>query len=115
MPKLLGMDERKAAFKRVSDNLKEITAINTSLEGVSRLTKDGSLSADYEVTITFSTESDTKRFKCPLSVDNPQFILDSMKKYKQSIVNQIRSDCAHYDIELSVNEEADLSAGITTE
>ena len=108
MASILGLEEQKAALRRVKDNLGEIRKINgyiTNLKEYIAQAKE----QEYTLECKFVLENDSlTRLRVPVTITDSDFIFNALKEHKREIVKQIKEDTSKYHIALSQQEEASL-------
>lgn len=108
MAVIAGLEEQKAALKRVRDNLKEVEEINESLSNIKAYVADAK-SKEYKLECSFLFKDDSlKKIKIPIVINDVEFILNSLKTYKDDIVKNIKADSSEFHISLSPQEESSL-------
>lgn len=115
MAQIEGLEEQKDALKRINSNLKSIEEVNSIMKGIMSLSKDENVSVSYDITISFVTDNDIKRFKCPIIFDNNQHVLEAVQRYKDSIVAKVKEDSTMYRIALTTQEHAMLESELVSD
>ena len=113
MAEIQGLKEQQEALKRVGQNIKRVEEINAFLKNVSALAGNKDVNVAYNVVVSFEANEDMKRFKSTMLVDDNRYILDSVQRYKDSVVAEVRKDAAEYRIALSPKESATLDWALT--
>ncbi len=109
MPFIEGLAEQKAALKRIKDNLKEVDDINTFIKSVVEYSKKAkNTSYNIEVAFIMDEQGSLQKFKSPLVISDPSYILEAAQQYKTSIVNSIKADADKHHISLEAQDKAKL-------
>ncbi len=109
MPFIKGFKEQNAALTRIKNNLSTIKKINENIVFLSEFASSPSDAAPKkEINLNckyFFTDGNDKKFKIPMELDNA-FVLQTLHKYKDKIVKEIRDDAQKHQISLEPKEEA---------
>lgn len=108
MAEIEGLREQKEALKRVKDGLKEVEGINEYLSSIESYVAEAT-KKEYKLECSFLFKDDSiKKIKIPIVVNDVEFILSSLRTYKDEVVNSIKNDSSRFHISLSPQEESTL-------
>ncbi len=99
-----GLEDQKAALKRVKDNLTEISKTDESISNL-EMYANGATKKEFRIECEFIMPDDSlKKLKIPVQINDNKFLLDALLRQRETVAAKVREDSSKYRITLSPQE-----------
>lgn len=115
MPIIEGLEEQKAALKRVKEYLTELENINEFIDNLLKFSKETD-NVKYIIEVAFKLNDDeNRRLRNPIIVPDNNYILECVLKYKESIAEKTKKDALEHNITLTPQDLVVLNCKLDSE
>ena len=105
MPFIQELDQQKAALVRINRNLSEVTKVNAFIKSLNELQMNAT-DVKTCVEVSFERNGSLERLKCPVLLEDFNFVLITADNYKRTVVEKITKDSEQFRISLTPEEKA---------